>query len=52
MVDVPVQAADLKLVHDALINVSLPTWSELCDKSYDKCSATWKQLVGPVISGK
>lgn len=52
MVDVPVKAADQKLVHDALINVSLPTWSELCDKSYDKCSATWKQIVGPVVGIK
>jgi TRAP-type C4-dicarboxylate transport system substrate-binding protein len=52
MVDVPVKPADEKLVHDALINVSLPTWSELCDKSYDKCSATWKQIVGPVVGIK
>ena len=52
MVDVPVKAADIKLVHDALTTVSLPTWSELCDKSFDKCSATWKQVVGPVIGIK
>lgn len=52
MTDVPVKPADVKLVHEALTSVSLPTWSELCDKSYDKCSATWKQTVGPVVGIK
>ena len=52
MKDVPVSPADTKLIHDALNTVSLPTWSELCDKSYDKCSATWKQVVGPVVGIK
>lgn len=52
MKDVPVKPADQKLVHDALTTVSLPTWSELCDKSYDKCSTIWKQVVGPVINLK
>ena len=52
MKDVPVKAADQKLIHDALTQVSLPTWSELCDKSYDKCSAIWKQVVGPVVGLK
>jgi TRAP-type C4-dicarboxylate transport system substrate-binding protein len=52
MTDVPVSAADNKLIHDALMTVSLPTWSEVCDKSYDKCSATWKQVVGPIVGIK
>jgi hypothetical protein len=52
MKDVPVKAADTQLIHDALMTVSLPTWSELCDKSFDKCSATWKQVVGPVVNLK
>ena len=40
------------MIRDALTTVSLPIWSELCDKSYDKCSATWKQVVGPVVGLK
>ena len=52
MVDVPVRPADTKLIQEALLSVSLPTWSEVCDKSYDKCSATWKQVVGPVVGIK
>lgn len=52
MTDVPVKPADNKLIHDALMTVSLPTWSEVCDKSYDKCSATWKAVVGPVVGIK
>ncbi|MEF7617274.1 TRAP transporter substrate-binding protein [Aquincola sp. MAHUQ-54] len=50
--EVPVTPADIQLVRDALTTVSLPTWSELCDKSYDKCSATWKQVLGPVVGIK
>ncbi|MDM0105698.1 TRAP transporter substrate-binding protein [Variovorax sp. J22R24] len=52
MKDVPVKAADEQMIRDALTTVSFPTWSELCDKSYDKCSATWKQVVGPVVGLK
>ena len=52
MKDVPVRPDDIKLIHDALTTVSLPTWSELCDKSYDKCSAVWKQVIGPVVGIK
>ena len=52
MKDVPVKPADQQMVREALATVSLPTWSELCDKSYDKCSATWKQVVGPLVGIK
>jgi TRAP-type C4-dicarboxylate transport system substrate-binding protein len=52
MKDVAVKPADQQLVREALTAVSLPTWGELCDKSYDKCSATWKQIVGPVVGLK
>jgi TRAP-type C4-dicarboxylate transport system substrate-binding protein len=52
MTEVAVKPADLKLIQDALSTVSLPTWTEACDKSYDKCSATWKQVVGPVVGIK
>ena len=52
MKEVPVTAADRKLVHDAVGTVSLPLWAEACDKSYDKCSAIWKQTIGPVAGIK
>ncbi|MEF7617275.1 TRAP transporter substrate-binding protein [Aquincola sp. MAHUQ-54] len=50
--EVPATAADRKVVRDALTSVSLPLWAEICDKSFDKCSATWKQALGPVIGLK
>ncbi len=52
MKDVPVKPADEQMIRDALTTVSLPTWGELCDKSYDKCTAIWKQVVGPVVGMK
>jgi TRAP-type C4-dicarboxylate transport system substrate-binding protein len=52
MKNVPVKPADEQLIRDALTGVSLPLWSEVCDKSYDKCSATWKQVLAPVVGLK
>lgn len=52
MKDVLVNAVDRKLVQDAVRTVSLPLWAEACDKVVDKCSATWKQTVGPVAGIK
>ena len=52
MVDVPVKAADQKLVRDALATVSLPAWSELCEKSYPGCGAIWKRTIGPIVGVK
>jgi TRAP-type C4-dicarboxylate transport system substrate-binding protein len=52
MTDVSVKDADKQLIQDALTTVSFPTWSEVCDKSFDKCSTIWKQVVGPVIGFK
>ena len=52
MKEVAVKPADQQMIRDALNTVSLPIWSELCDKSYDKCSATWKQVVGPIVGVK
>ena len=52
MKDVPVKPGDQQMIRDALTTVSLPIWGELCDKSYDKCSATWKQVVGPLVGIK
>ncbi|MBA2963510.1 MULTISPECIES: TRAP transporter substrate-binding protein [Ramlibacter] len=50
--EVPVSAADRKVVADAVRTVSLPLWSEACDKVNDKCSAAWKQVIGPVVGLK
>lgn len=52
MKEVAVKPGDQQMIRDALSTVSLPIWSELCDKSYDKCSATWKQVVGPLVGLK
>jgi TRAP-type C4-dicarboxylate transport system substrate-binding protein len=52
MVDVPVSEADLKLVREAITEVSFPAWSEVCDKSYKGCGDTWKKLVGPIVGVK
>ena len=41
--------ADLEKVHDALVNISLPTWAEICDQSTSNCSADWKDSVGPIV---
>ncbi len=49
MKEVPVRPEDKKLVRDAVGTVSLPLWAEVCDKAYDKCSATWKQTIGPLV---
>ena len=47
--EVTPSAADRKILSDAVGTVSLPLWAEACDKAYDKCSATWKQAIGPVV---
>ncbi|MDB5742378.1 MAG: dctP1 [Polaromonas sp.] len=52
MKEVAVTAADQKVVRDAVGAVSLPLWAEACDKTYDKCSAIWKQTIGPVAGIK
>ncbi|MFB9262421.1 TRAP transporter substrate-binding protein [Bradyrhizobium erythrophlei] len=52
MVEVQVKPEDQTLIREALVNISLPTWAEVCDKSYPDCSATWKKLVGPIVGVK
>jgi len=52
MVDVPVSEADLKLVREAISEVSFPAWSEVCEKSYKGCGDTWKKLIGPIAGVK
>jgi TRAP-type C4-dicarboxylate transport system substrate-binding protein len=52
LTEVPVKPGDEQMIRDALVTVSLPTWSETCDKSYPKCSAIWKQVIGPIVGVK
>lgn len=52
MKEVPPAGGDRQLVADAVRTVSFPLWAESCDKVYDKCSAAWKQAVGPMIGLK
>jgi TRAP-type C4-dicarboxylate transport system substrate-binding protein len=52
MKEVPPTAADRQLVADAVRTVSFPLWAESCDKVYDKCSAVWKQAIGPMVGIK
>jgi TRAP-type C4-dicarboxylate transport system substrate-binding protein len=46
LAEVPVRPADQQAIRDALATVSFPTWSEVCDKSFPECSATWKKQLG------
>lgn len=52
LVTVPVQPADLEIVRSAVREISLPVWSENCDKVNPGCSARWKKAVGPIIGLK
>lgn len=45
-------AKDLELMKSALAEISLPAWSELCEKSNPGCVDTWKRTVGPVVGLK
>ncbi len=49
MKEVAVSAADRATVRDAVGAVSLPLWAESCDKTTATCSATWKQVLGPMV---
>lgn len=48
MVEVAVRESDLQLIQSGLKSVAYPAWSEVCEKSYAGCSATWKKLLGPI----
>ena len=52
MKEVPVKAADVAAVKDALHTVSFPAWAESCEKSYAGCAAVWKKAIGPVVDFK
>lgn len=52
LVNVPVTPADGELIRSAVTKVSLPAWSEVCDKSNADCSKQWKATVAPVLGLK
>lgn len=43
---VPVSDSDVKLVNDAVKELSFPAWAELCDKTNPECSTSWKMTTG------
>lgn len=49
MKEVPVTAEDLKMVSNAVKDISFPAWSETCEKSYPGCADKWKEILGPVV---
>ncbi|ANG64236.1 ABC transporter substrate-binding protein [Marinobacterium aestuarii] len=46
LVEVPVTAADIALVKDAVKAISYPTWAEICDQSNPECSSDWRAALG------
>lgn len=52
LVNVPVTAADVATVQDAMRTVSLPTWEETCEKTAKGCGAEWRKTVGAAIGFK
>jgi TRAP-type transport system periplasmic protein len=48
LTEVPVTEADLELIGTAVPEVSLPAWSDVCDRSNPSCTSDWKAIVGPV----
>ena len=52
LVSVPVTPADITLVQNAMRDVSLPTWTETCEKTAPGCAAEWRKTVGAAIGMK
>ena len=52
MVDVPVTADDIKIVQNAVREISFPIWAEVCDKVNAGCSDAWKQSAGLIVGMK
>ncbi len=49
MKEVAVSDADKEIIRDAMAKISLPEWSEVCEKSYKGCLDVWKSTIGPVV---
>lgn len=44
-----IQEEDLEALRTATLEVVLPSWAESCDAVWPECSATWNEVVGPVV---
>ena len=51
-VEILVTPADIELVRGAVGKISVPAWTEVCDKSNPGCSQKWMTQVAPVIGVK
>jgi len=49
MTEVPVSEEDMQVIREAVKSISLPEWTEVCEKSYKGCADIWKSSVGPVV---
>ncbi len=49
--EVPVKPEDLKLVSEAVMSISFPAWSEVCEESMPGCAEKWKAVVWPIVMG-
>jgi hypothetical protein len=47
-----VTPGDVATVRDAMRDVSLPTWSEACEKTAKGCTDDWKKTVGAAVGVK
>ena len=52
LISVPVSGGDIELVRNAVRDVSLPAYSEQCEKTNKGCAETWKRTIGPVVGIK
>ena len=44
--EVPITEEDRKIIQSAVKDISFPTWAEVCDKTNETCSESWKTTVG------
>lgn len=49
LIETPVKPADAAIVRSAVGRISVPTWSEICDKSNPGCTAEWKKTAGKAL---
>jgi|SRR5690625_371036 len=49
LVEVPISDEDKEVIQKAVVEISLPDWSETCERSYKGCTDIWKSTIGPVV---
>ncbi len=52
MKEVSVGKEDLKLVSDAVMKISYPTWAKVAEKSYPGAGKKWKEIVEPILEAQ